>query len=101
MILTCIKSLIRNEKMLFVIFILLQIIALVFTQYTFIDNEKKRNDNMVYVEKATEFSVEFDDGTILSSIDATVKQLNTDYGKELAAVSVNINGGNLRAFFCQ
>ncbi len=99
MVFTSIKSFIRFQKPLFAVFIMLQVLALVFTQYAFLGNEKQQNDRLIYVENATLFTVEFENDTVISDISDAVESLAGYNPEDLAAVSVDIFNGNLRAYY--
>jgi len=99
MILTNINSFIKAQKLLFIIFILLQILAVVSTQYAYLGVLKQENDRLIYVEEATLFTVEFNEPITITSIKPIINKTLEDYPKKLTAISVDITDGNLRAFF--
>ncbi len=99
MILTSIKSFIKTQKLLFTIFILLQILAVASAQYAYIGNTKIKNDWIIYVEDATCFTVEFKEPVRISQISSAVEKTKGDYGEKLAAISIDILHDNLRAYY--
>lgn len=99
MILTSIKSFFVSQKLLFVIFILLQIFAVVSTQYAFLDIIKKENDRIIYVEEATLFIVDFNESTSITDINSKIDKIVSDYSKKLTAISIDSTTDNLRAYF--
>ncbi len=99
MILTYIKSFLHFRKVLFSVFLIMQIIAVVSIQYAFIRNEKNENHRKVYIEQATAFSVEFYNEKHLSDIYGKTSELIDGYENKLASVCVDFTDGNLRAYF--
>lgn len=99
MILTSIKSFIKTQKLLFTIFILLQILAVASAQYAYIGNTKIKNDWIIYVEEATCFTVEFEEPVRISQISSAAEKIKGDYNKKLTAISIDIPDGNLRAYY--
>lgn len=98
MILTSIKSFMKNQKLLFAVFIILQILAVISTQYAFLGNTQRENDWIIYVEEATLFSVEFENGITKNKINKSIEQLTKEYEKEIISISIDLDD-NIRAYY--
>ncbi len=99
MILTSIKSFFASQKLLFIIFILLQIFAVVSTQYAYIGIIEQENDRRIYVDDATLFIVEFSESTKINDIKTQIDEIVLSYDKKLASISIDSVKNYLRAYF--
>lgn len=99
MILTSIRNFIRNQKLLFAVFIILQILAVVSIQYAYLGNVQKENNWIIYIEEATLFRVGFSEEIKISQLNDIIYKIKDKYGEKLTAISIDIDDGNLRAYY--
>lgn len=99
MILTSIRNFIKNQKLFFAIFIILQILAVISAQYSYLDNIQKENDWIIYVEEATIFKVEFSEDIKISQLNSHIQKIQNNYRNKISSISIDIDDGNLRAYY--
>ncbi len=73
-----IKNYFKTNKMLFILFIVLQVVSILGIQYTYCTYKEAVNDRMIYVDEASTFTADFGDGLPFEHIKDKLSELTQE-----------------------